>query len=193
MNLNQVKGKLYDITNLFFQGATVLWAEQSANKPEPPYVTLKTSGISKTFFPVVEGEASYYSCSTIWEVNLYTKGKQVVMEERVSSDYENTALSDMGEFVFFLESPALLDLFSNDLDIQLIPPIRDLTALLNDTKYRYRAMAEFTVSYTEKVTGRYHLSNAEMIPNSSGGGTKKQKTSRLYTINRAEIKEETDL
>ncbi len=195
MKLSQVRKRLYEITKMFFKEATVIWAEQVATKPPLPYVTIKTGSISKPLFPCVDEETNerYYPCSTIAEVNLYTKGKPVKVGENTTGNYENTALDDMMEFVEFLESDAVIDIIAGyDLDIQLMPPVRDVSELMNDAKYRYRSMAEFTISYMEKVTGRYGVSNNPLIPNSSGGGTKDFAEAELYVIEDVEIKEETE-
>lgn len=195
MNLKEVRTKLYDITAMFFTGATVMFAEQLATKPPVPYVTIKTGSVNKPTFPCRDEETgiSYYPCSTIVELNLYTKGRPVNMGDKVTGNYENTALDDMMDFVKFIESEAVVDIIAGyNLDIQLMPPIRDLSELMNDAKYRYRSMAEFTVSYTEEAKGRYGISGNEQIPNSSGGGVKEYAEAEPFVIETIEIKEDID-
>ena len=50
MNLSEVKEKIYDITAMFFNGATVIWAEQGNVKPDLPYITLKTGPVKRNVF-----------------------------------------------------------------------------------------------------------------------------------------------
>ena len=172
MNLEDVKSVIYNVTTEFFQGATVIWAEQINTKPELPYVTLKTGNINKTRFPIVDDNGNrYYPCSTLLEINLYTKGKAVTVGKNVTGNYANTATSDLNDYFNFLDSDTVVDqLAAFGMDISLEPPVRDLTGLQNDSKYRYRAMAEATVSFAQEADGPYGI-GGKTAPNSSGGGT----------------------
>lgn len=196
MNLSEAKNRIYEIVSMFFEGATVLWSEQTATKPPVPYVTIRTGSLNKTLFACNDEESGkkYYLFSTILELNLYTKGRPVNAgseTNNITINYENTALDDMMDFIKFLESDAVLDLVTEyGLDIQLNPPVRDLSELMNDTKYRYRSMAEFTVSYTEAAEGWYGISGNTQIPNSSGGGNQAFADAESYVIKEVEIKEE---
>lgn len=189
MTLEDVKSMIYDITAEFFCGATVIWAEQINTKPETPYITLKLGGIRKTLFPLVNGDERAYSCSTTLEVNLYTKGKAITVAERVTGNYINTATSDLFDYFSFIESDVIVDrLAAYGLDITLEPPIRDLTALQNDSKYRYRAMAEATVSFIQNANGPYGV-GGRTLPNASGGGTVEMSNTITDIIEEADIKE----
>lgn len=189
MTLEDVKSMIYDITAEFFCGATVIWAEQINTKPETPYITLKLGGIRKTLFPLVNGDERAYSCSTTLEVNLYTKGKAITVAECVTGNYINTATSDLFDYFSFIESDVIVDrLAAYGLDITLEPPIRDLTALQNDSKYRYRAMAEATVSFIQNANGPYGV-GGRTLPNASGGGTVEMSNTITDIIEEADIKE----
>lgn len=189
MTLEDVKSMIYDITAEFFCGATVIWAEQINTKPETPYITLKLGGIRKTLFPLVNGDERAYSCSTTLEVNLYTKGKAITVAERVTGNYINTATSDLFDYFSFIESDVIVDrLATYGLDITLEPPIRDLTALQNDSKYRYRAMAEAIVSFIQNANGPYGV-GGRTLPNASGGGTVEISNTITDIIEEADIKE----
>lgn len=195
MNMSELREKVYELTEMFFSDATIIWSEQIATKPKPPYVTLKVSGINKPLHPIRDEEsgAFFYPCSTLLEVNLYTMGKPITIAQGVTGNYENTAQDDLMEFIKFLESERVLDLLEQyNLDIQLIPPIRDLTELMNETKYRYRAMAELTISYMEVAEGGYGISNMPNIPNFSGGGNPELADVETYEIEEIEIEEESN-
>lgn len=189
MNFNDVRGVLYDAVEMFFKGATVMWSEQINTKPALPYITLKTGGINKTTFPIKDEDGNrYYPCSTIMEINLYTKGKPVTVEENVTGNYANTAVSDLMDFFKFLESDNMVDyLADKGIDIMLTPPVRDLTELLNESRYRYRSMAEATVSWSEDAGGDYGIIGMPSIPNSSGGGTVEMKETEDNIIEEIEL------
>lgn len=194
MNLVEVKDRLYEATEMFFKGANVIWSEQITTKPPLPYVTLKVSGINRTSFPIIDGEGKRsYQCSTKAEVNLSTKGNPLSDGGKETGNYVNTAMSDLMEFSNFLESDVMVDFFANaDMDVALMPPVRDLTVLQNDGKYRYRSMAEYMVSFTEEADGRYATSSMPMIPNSSGGGTNEMADAETDVIEEVVIEESTE-
>lgn len=191
MNLAEVKDRLYDLTDLFFKGATVIWSEQINTKPPLPYVTLKCGGVNRTSFPVDDGDGRrVYQAKTTWEVNLYTKGQPITVGEGVTGNYANTAVSDLTEFTVFLDSESVVDIIAGyGMDVTLMPPVRDLTNLQNDSKYRYRAMAEFSVSYVQEADGPYGTGGMPLVPNSSGGGTKEMADAVSETIEEVEITE----
>lgn len=191
MNLAEVKERLFDLTELFFNGATVIWSEQINTKPPLPYVTLKCGGVNRTSFPVDDGDGRrVYQAKTTWEVNLYTKGQPITVGEGVTGNYANTAVSDLTEFTVFLDSERIVDIIAGyGMDVTLMPPVRDLTNLQNDSKYRYRAMAEFSVSYVQEADGPYGTGGMPFVPNSSGGGTKEMADAVSETIEEVEITE----
>lgn len=191
MNLAEVKEKLYDLTAMFFKGATVMWAEQINTKPALPYITLKCGNADRTTFPVDDGDGGRaYQEKTMFEVNLYTKGQPVTAGDGVTGNYANTAVSDLTEFTIFLDSDETVNIIAGcGMDVMLIPPVRDLSDLQNDSKYRYRAMAEFSVSYLHGADGYYGISGMPLIPNSSGGGSKDMADAAVETIETIEIAE----
>lgn len=194
MNLVGVKEVLYDATARFFAGACVLWAEQVNTKPNPPYVTLSTGGIRRSAFPIIDEDGrAVYQCETTLEVNLYTNGKPVSSRAGQTGNFIDTAVSDMSEFSIFLDSEAMTEFFSGkSVGIMLMPPVRNLTGLQNSTQYRYRAMAEFAVSYVQEADGRYGISNMPMVPNSSGGGTDEMAAVATEAIDAVEIINESE-
>lgn len=94
-------------------------------------------------------------------------------------------------FFNYLESEEIVDrLASEGLNISLEPPIRDLTGLQNDSKYRYRAMAESVVSFSIMANGMFGVSgNYDDLPNSSGGGGNNMHKDMIY-IENIDIKQE---
>lgn len=189
MNLAEVKEKLYDLTEMFFRGATIIWSEQINTKPPLPYVTLKCGGINRTSFTVDDGDGRrVYHAKTTLEVNLFTKGQPITAGEGVTGNNANTATSDLMEFANFIESEELTDIIAgHGMDVMFMPPVRDLSELQNDSKYRYRAMAEFTVSFAQEANGLYGLGGMPLMPNSSGGGSKEMAETEIGIIETVEI------
>ena len=187
MNLVEVKESLYDATARFFAGAAIIWTEQINTKPPVPYITLKTGGIRRDTFPIVDEDGrSVYQCGTTLEVNLYTNGKPMPSGKNQTGNFIDTATSDLSEFAIFLDSERMTDFFSKrGVGILLMPPVRNLTGLQNSTQYRYRAMAEFAVSYVEEADGQYGI-------NSSGGGTSDMAAATTDTIENVELIEESE-
>lgn len=192
MNLEDVRRVIYDVTAEFFKGATVLWVEQVNTKPDLPYVTLKTGNINKTRFPIVDDNGNgnrFYPCSTMLEINLYTKGRAVTVGKNVTGNYANTAASDLNDYFNFIDSETVVDQLAEfGVDISLEPPVRDLTNLQNDSKYRYRSMAEATVSFSQEADGPYGVGGMT-APNSSGGGSAEMSDAVTETIEGVEITE----
>ena len=191
MNLVEVKDFLYEVTAQFFVGASIIWAEQINTKPTLPYVTLKCGNVTRTAYPMIDGEdRRVYQLNIPLEVNLYTKGKPITVGEGVTGNYVNTATSDLMEFANFVESEAITDMIAEKgMDISLRPPIQDLVAFENDVSFRYRAMAEFTVSFAQEANGTYGLGGMPQIPNSSGGGIHTMTEKEDYVIESIEIEE----
>nr|DAN80002.1 MAG TPA: hypothetical protein [Caudoviricetes sp.]DAO80797.1 MAG TPA: hypothetical protein [Caudoviricetes sp.] len=173
MRLEELKEILYDITSMFFKDATIRWSEQTATKPTLPYVVIDTGGITKSVFSETDksGKKSY-QCSTIFEVNLYTQGKVILKRTDTTANYSNTSVSDLNDFVVFIESDEITDKLSN-YGINIIPinQIRDLSFIQNESKYRYRAMVEFEVNFRLEADGKYGLKQLKTSKNYSGGGS----------------------
>lgn len=191
MNLEEVKEALYDMTSMFFQGAAVIWTEQTGTKPGLPYLTLKMGSLQRSAFPLVGEDGNrYYPCRTTAEFNLYTRGRPVTAGDNVTGNYANTAVSDLMSFFQFVESDAVTDrMAEKGIEVTLIPPVRDLTALQNDSGYRYRSMAEATVTFAQEADGLYGLGGMPAVPSFSGGGTKSMAARAIDALEGAEISE----
>jgi hypothetical protein len=91
-----------------------------------------------------------YPSSTTLQIDLFTKGKQW------DGDYfENSAESDLLGLLNFLDSPASVNWCQlNDIAMQTQNAVRDLSEVINDTQWQYRAMCELSIGFTEWV-GEY--------------------------------------
>lgn len=174
MTLEEVKSCLYQMIEKYFATGTVIWAEHGNTVPPLPYMTLKISSAGRAAFPIEEEETRdrqrAYQCSSILEANLYTKGSPVTEAENTTVGYVNTALSGMARFSNYLESEYITDILAEKgIAISLMPPVRDLSFLENESAYRYRAMAEYTVSFAMEADGAYGISCLEIQADGGNG------------------------
>jgi len=194
MNLEDVKDIVWEVVEGFFSGASVVWAEQTATMPTPPYVTLKVRNPRRTVHVQVDDEGNkLYSCSATFEMNLFTKGKKMKKGQGTTVNYSNTAISDLADFFIYLDSDeGLLIQQNKEITMELDGDIQDLSSLENSSEFRYRSMADIKVSYIQNVGGSYGLQNAPVLPNVSGGGIETVMRTGDYVIEEAEIEEEKD-
>lgn len=193
MTVGEVKQFFYNLVSEYHPAATVVWAKTKGVMPKPPFLSIAYGNMERTVFPMKDEKAeSYYNCSMRFEINLYTIGKPLKDEKGMVYAYENTAVEDLEEWIRFLASEAIIDRMANaGITILLDSPIHDLSELIYDMKFNYRAMAEFIVTFVEKATGRYGLEGITILPNSSGGRTLEYIQAKTYEIKEIEIKEET--
>lgn len=193
MTLSEVKRFLYELVKRYHPSAMVVWTKTKGVTPKPPYITLGYSNLNRSAFPLSDDEREhrYYNYDFTFEINLYTNGKEVKAGN--VSYLENTAVEDLEEFIRFLDSDGITEeLADKNVTVVMNPPIRDLSELTGDTKFNYRSMCEFTVSYVGLADGNYGVSGSQMIPNPSGGGMKEFAEAEIYAIEEIKIQEETN-
>lgn len=189
MTIGEAKQFLYDLVSMYHPKALIVWTKTKGVTPRPPYITLSHSSVERNRFPIVDDEGEkWYSYSFVLEINLYTVGKAINVEG--GTMYENTAVEDLEEFIRFIDSDGISDLTQKkNITIMQNAPIRDLSELIGDTKFNYRSMTEFVVTFTDKVSGEYGVQN-KTSPNPSGGGTAEFSEAETYNIEKVVIKEE---
>lgn len=195
MNLGEVKQLLYETVVRYHSGAMVVWEKTKGVTPKPPYITLGYSNLNRSLFPLSddEGTHKYYNYSFTFEINLYTVGKPVKDDSEKVLYYENTAVEDLEEFVRFLDSEEMTDeLAEKNVTIVVNPPVRDLSELIGDTKFNYRSMAEFTVTFVGLADGMYGVFGSKSVPNPSGGGLHEFAEAEISVIEEVIIQEESD-
>lgn len=192
MTIAEVKTYLVELLAAYFGDGHVFFAEHKLVQRPVPYVSLKAGNIHRSGKITVYDEDhhcffDYMECKTNVDVNLYTAGENIAGIGQTPV-YENTALSDMNGFLNYLESDAILDDMSRkDVAISVVGDIQDLAYLVNDSSYRFRAMVELEVTYTDRACGRFGQ-NWKVLPNSSGGGNEDM-VDELETINEVEMEE----
>lgn len=193
MTLSEIKQLLYELVARYHPGAMVVWEKTKGVTPAPPYITLGYRNLNRSAFPLSddEREHKYYNYDFIFEINLYTVGKEVKAGN--ARYFENTAVEDLEEFVRFLDSEGITEeLAQKSVTIVCNPPIRDLSELIGDTKFNYRSMCEFTVSYVGIADGQYGVSGNKLVPNASGGGLQEFTEAKTSVIEEVIIQEESD-
>lgn len=146
----------------YFQNATVEWAQSSEPKPEKALVLLKWGhakyNLSPDFVIADDGEPVFtYTAEVVLEVDLYTNGTNAFPEEEYSSQV-NTAVHDLIQFMLFLNSPKALA-FADLNNLTILPSQNgsgeptDVSSVLNDSSYEYRARVELGVSFTTETKG----------------------------------------
>ena len=199
MTLDVIKGKLYERFVTYWSGATVVWGAASKVKPNAPLVVMRLGTVKRASHPITQAingiVFSAYPSDAALQVDLFTRGR------RNKSGYlVNTALNDLLDFVNFLDSVASTEWSGrNDISLALLNGVQDLSEVINDTQWQYRAMCEFTVSFTQWAAEFHGVLSEDGIvfdedgvpsgvirenwrQNASGGGTKELADERAETI-----------
>lgn len=159
MTLTELKTAIRQLTELYFTGATVRYAKQSFTpKPDKPLVLLTIAPVSRPLNPpvkVIDGRpVAFYPASTTIQVDLFTNGEQREVAPGFTPVAENTAEDDLLAFASFLNSDyATQWCHSRDIAIVVPPTVQDVTDLIHDTNFEFRAMMEVTVYFTMTAIG----------------------------------------
>lgn len=170
MNFREAKKYSRHIVAAYYGDGHVFYAEQKMTKKPAPYVTVKFNGLGKSRTKITKYDKEsqcnkdYWQANTKMELNLYTLGKNIA-PDGMEEQYENTAVEEIDDFVKYLVSDAISDsMVINDVVIALDGNIHDLTFLLHESQFRYRAMAEFVITFTDSS---YEPNLA--LPDTNGG------------------------
>ena len=213
MTFSELKKLLVQLTQTYFAEATVTYAKQSfVAKPGSPLVTLTTGSVNRSRNPpvkIIEGTpVAFYPASVPVQIDLFTHGRQEEIAPGFTPIAENTAEDDMLAFESFLNSPFVTQ-WCHQHDIAIVVPtaVQDLTDLVHDTNYEFRAMLEIAVYFTMTAigfTGTLDIDADDVIeiepqvtPTPSGGGSSKMTAheGEYFTnaeINNRLVKEEDD-
>ena len=157
MTQSELKQKLTTLVEEYFGAATVSWGMTRTVSSHVPQIVLSMGTLQRHYHPITRSvngvPINAYPSQATLQVDLYTMGVKTKDIPGVKSAYDNTAVNDMTDFVNFLGS-AYVDNWTgqNDLSI-LVSEVRDLTALINDTTWDYRAMIEIEVGFTQSAVG----------------------------------------
>lgn len=177
MDIKGVKAAMLELTQFYFKNATVIHGRQShIAKQGKPLVTLYTGVVTRPLNPptrIIDGRpVSFYPSSVTVQIDLFTMGQKKELAHGYTPVMENTAADDMMSFVNFLNSELAVR-YCHQKDIALVVPntVQDLTGLINDTAYEYRAMIEVTVYFTSMAIGYSGtLAESSLTKNSGSSG-----------------------
>lgn len=174
MDVSEARQVLYDLTKFYFQSAEVVYAKQSFRvKPQKPLATLSFGSINRPLNPpvkVVDGRpVSFYPTTMMCQIDLFTVGKQKTLQNGMTPVMENTAANDMLAFANFLGSEyAVQYCHDHDIAIVLMGTVQDLTDLINDTNYEFRAMLELELRFTSYAIGYTGTLSIDSIRHDTG-------------------------
>ena len=161
MDVKGVREALFELTKSYFRGATVMFGRQSRvakQKRDKPLVILAAGPVTRPLFPptkIIDGRpVSFYPSSVTVQIDLFTFGEKRELAYGYTTAMENTATDDMLAFVSFLNSDMVVQ-YCGHKDISIVVPntVQDLSDLISDTNYEYRAMIEVTVNFTAAAIG----------------------------------------
>lgn len=194
MKIAEAKEAFRSLAAGYFGDSHVFFAESKMSRFPEPYLTIKFNGYTRQEHGARRKRADYHveairELRADIDLNLYTKGSQI----SGSMAYANTALDDMEGFINYLESDYGQGIqIQNDFAIITGAP-KDVSALLRDSQYQYRALLTLEMRFADAAYGEYGQNNNE-LPNASGGGDTSMITDPLYfeevEINSTDTEEE---
>ena len=159
MTLTELNSLLIKIIKGYFTQAQVMPANQSfVPSAKKSLVTVAVGNVKRATNPpvkVVDGiPVKFYPACAPLTINLFTGGLQKDIAPGYTPISINTAQDDMLDFADYLNSDHIIQL-CHEHDIALLIPdtVQDLTGIVNDTNYRFRAMMEATVCFTMASIG----------------------------------------
>lgn len=177
MTVEQAKSCIWKLVSQYFAGASVIWSDQNIVKPVKPLVMLRFSNVQRSDFSIPQEEdgtlVKLYPTVALLTVNLFTLGKPTRAGAGKVATRINTALHDLSSFVNFLDSEYALA-YMEEENLQIMPQgsTQDISELLDNTQYEYRAVQEFTIEFMQEVHGWAGVRTGEDFqPTNSGGGT----------------------
>ena len=194
MTQNTLKDKLHKLVGFYFSednGVTVVWGKSKAVRAKGAQITLTMLDIIRPYQPIndmINGvPVSYYPSKTTLQVDLFTRGDPLINEAGITAAAVNTAVYDLTDFVNYINS-IYVEHWSLINDISIAAgEIHDLTNIINDTAWDYRAMVELDIGFTQSVFGHSGINYEDGIefdengnpmpesvfkPTASGGRTK---------------------
>jgi hypothetical protein len=172
MKTSEAKELFRQKTADFFNGYTVIWARQSRTpKPKVPLVMLTPGNVSRpkaANYSYVEGEPiGHYLSKIPIVVDLFTHGTPIMEEGEVVA-YDNTAMDEILCFADFINSQKTNDwCLANNIAFLTDTDAQDLTGVVNDTNYEYRARITINVYFTQDTDTTIGLENTGYFSDTS--------------------------
>lgn len=182
MKIAEAKEEFRKLVADYFGGSHVFFADSKMSKLPEPYLTIQVTGVQRQVHEskLVRDNGysdAYREIIASIDLNLYTKGRSIAESQMV---YANTSLDDLVGFMDYLESEIGMGKQSTaGIAVAVDSQPKDLSALIREAQFQYRAMASFTVRFTDMTYGDYYQNNND-LPNASGGGNKEMITEPSY-------------
>jgi hypothetical protein len=140
----------------YFQGYEVVFANQSRTaKPSIPLVTLTFHNVQRPHTPLYVMKdgcpIGHYFSKIIVTIDLFTNGKPVTDNTGLVV-YENTAMDELLHFCDYLNGYVTLNWCNaNNITILIEQEAQDLTGIVNDNNYEYRARQDISLYFIHKA------------------------------------------
>ena len=158
MTVGELREAIREIVKRYFAGAAVKWIDENNVRPTGPLVTLQLRNIQRELFAILENRQGHpvklWHTRAMLDVNLYTPGGVSAVQPGIRPRADNTAVSDMQDFVSYMDSDYVYGMLGPQ-DVTILPegPTQDVSELVDNAKYEYRAMQEFTVDFIQNAAG----------------------------------------
>lgn len=158
MTVGELREAIRHVVKRYFVGAAVKWIDENNIKPAGPLVTLQLRNIQRELFSIDENRqgraVKLWHTRAMLDVNLYTPGAAGNAKPGIRPKVENTALNDMQDFISYMDSDYVYGILG-PLDVTVLPEgmTQDVSELVDNSKYEYRAMQEFTVDFIQNAAG----------------------------------------
>lgn len=170
MRAQEARELFRQITKQYFAGATVIFSNQSRTaKPDLGLVVLTPGAVKRPYLPnyqQIDGTmvGCYQSRLTI-AVDLFTHGSPVIDDDTGKTvAYENTAMDDILSYADYLNSQFVTEWsHMNDVTVLLEGDAQDLTGIVNDNNYEYRARLTVMFYFTQYAIGTTAVAKEQSI------------------------------
>ena len=161
MTHRELKDRLYGLVAKYFAALDarggIVWGRTKPVRPDGPMVSLSLGQVKRPYMPMRRTVGGIlhdsYPCSAALKVELFAKGAPTSDEAGASSRNENTAVNDLTGFADFLNSE-WTDNWRARTGIALgANKIQDLTSLVGQTSWQYRALLEVGVGFMHHAAG----------------------------------------
>lgn len=161
MRVKTARELFRQITKAYFSKSSVIFAQQSrAAKPKLNLVVI-TPGVVRRPYMANYGNSgaeligSYETRMSI-TVDYFCHGLAIVDESTGATvAYENTAMDELIGFANYLNSKYVTDwCYLNDVAITIDDDAQDLTGIVNDNNYEYRARLSVQFYFTQRAVGQ---------------------------------------
>ena len=161
MTYGELKDRLYGLVAEYFAALDarggLVWGKTKPVRPDGPMVSLSLGQVKRPYLPMrrtVGGIAlDSYPCSAALKVELFAKGAPTSDETGMAARNENTDVCDLAGFADFLNSE-YADSWRAETGIALkANRVQDLTSLVGQTSWQYRALLEIDVGFMHHAAG----------------------------------------